>query len=393
MLIESSRTLVERAGVGGTQANLPEVIVPASFNFPHTGKLLSISFVLFAGGFADAPVTLSEYPRLALTGLVTFFGSLNVAVPFLLDLFRIPVDTFQLFLASGVINSRFGTLVAAMHTVTVALLGTCAMTGALRWDRQRMMRYVVVTAVLTVAVIGGTRLLFASVLDQGYTKDKVLASMHLLRETTPAVVHRTATAAPAIVEGTSLLGAIQSRGSIRVGYLPDALPFAFFNEEDQLVGFDVELAYRLASELGVRLEFVPARREHLDEDLAQGSYDIVMSGVAVTTRRASRMTLSNAYMDETLGFVVPDASRERFATWEDIRSMGKITVALPDIPYYIEKLQVLVPQATLRPTADFVALLKALPPDVDAIALPAERGSAWTLMYPSTQSSCRSRAS
>ena len=32
--------------------------------------------------------------------------------------------------------------------------------------------------------------------------------------------------------------------------------------------------------------------------------------------------------------------------------------------------------------ADFVGLLKALPPDVQALALPAERGSAWTLMYP-----------
>ena len=34
---------------------LTDVIVPASFNFPHTGKLLSLSFVLFAGWFADAP--------------------------------------------------------------------------------------------------------------------------------------------------------------------------------------------------------------------------------------------------------------------------------------------------------------------------------------------------
>jgi Na+/H+-dicarboxylate symporter/ABC-type amino acid transport substrate-binding protein len=383
VLIDASKTLLDREAAGDAGAReLPDVIVPASFNFPHTGKLLSLSFILFAGWFADAAIRLADYPRLALTGLVTFFGSLNVAVPFLLDLFRIPVDTFQLFLASGVINSRFGTLVAAMHTVTVALLGTCAMTGALRWHRQRMMRYLVVTAALTVAVIGGTRMLFASVLDQEYTKDKALASMHLLRETTPAVVHRTATAAPAIVEGTSVLGAIRSRGSIRVGFLPDSLPFAFFNEADQLVGFDVELAYRLASELGIRLEFVPVQRDHLDEDLEQGSCDIVMSGVAATTRRASRMTLSNAYLDETLGFVVPDASRERFATWEDIRSMGRITIALPDIPYYIEKLQFLVPQATLRPTADFVALLKARPDDVDAIALPAERGSAWTLMYP-----------
>ena len=31
---------------------------------------------------------------------------------------------------------------------------------------------------------------------------------------------------------------------------------------------------------------------------------------------------------------------------------------------------------------DVVAVLKALPPEIDGIALPAERGSAWTLMYP-----------
>ena len=133
--------------------------MPASFNFPHTGKLLSISFVLFAGWFSDAAVPITQYPRLALTGLVTFFGSVNVAVPFLLDLFRIPADTFQLFLASGVINSRFGTLVAAMHTLAVALLGSCAMAGTLRWDRRRMVRFLVITAVLTAAVIGGARML------------------------------------------------------------------------------------------------------------------------------------------------------------------------------------------------------------------------------------------
>ena len=83
------------------RVGLPDVIVPASFNFPHTGKLLSVSFILFAGWFADAAVRLAAYPRLLLTGLLTFFGSLNAAVPFLLDMFRIPADTFQLYLATG----------------------------------------------------------------------------------------------------------------------------------------------------------------------------------------------------------------------------------------------------------------------------------------------------
>ena len=163
--------------------------MPASFNFPHTGKLLSLSFVLFAGWFADAPVPLSDYPQLALAGLVTFFGSLTAAVPFLLDLFRIPADTFQLFLATGVINSRVGSLVAAVHTLTVALLVSCAVTGHLRWRRGPLLSYAGVTAVLVVIVVlGGTRLLFATGLSREYSKDKVLASMHLLRE--PVERHR-----------------------------------------------------------------------------------------------------------------------------------------------------------------------------------------------------------
>jgi Na+/H+-dicarboxylate symporter len=383
VLIESSKTLVQRldpADPGATA--MPDVIVPASFNFPHTGKLLSLSFILFAGWFADADVAMAEYPRLAVTGLLTFFGSLNVAVPFLLDLFRIPADSFQLFLASGVVNARFGTLVAAMHTLTVALLGTCAMAGLLRWNRAAVVRYAAVTAALTLVVIGGTRALFATVLDQRYTKDQVLAGMHLLRETTVATVLDEAPEPSAPAANVPVIEAIRARGSLRVGFFADALPFAFYNGRGELVGFDVELAHRLSGELGVRLELLPLRRERLDGDLARGVCDLVMSGVAVTTERASRMLLSTPYLDETVALVVPDEARERFATWDGIRAMGAIALAVPDVPYYAAKLRVLVPNATIRPLADIGATMQAAPRDIDAIALPAERGSAWTLMYP-----------
>ncbi len=151
-LMQASRRLLGRLHPGDDEpGRLTEVIVPASFNFPHSGKLLSLSFILFAGWFADAPVPLSGYPQLALAGLVTFFGSLTAAVPFLLDLFRIPADTFQLFLATGVINSRVGSFVAAMHTLTVALLVACAVTGHLRWRRGPFLTYTGVTAALVIA--------------------------------------------------------------------------------------------------------------------------------------------------------------------------------------------------------------------------------------------------
>ena len=166
-LMQASHTLLGRLDPGDEEpGRLTEVIVPASFNFPHTGKLLSLSFVLFAGWFADARVPLSDYPQLALAGLVTFFGSLNAAVPFLLDLFRIPADTFQLFLATGVINAHVGSLVAAVHTLTVALLVACAVTGHLRWRRGPLLSYAGLTAALVIVVVGGTRELFAAGLSR-----------------------------------------------------------------------------------------------------------------------------------------------------------------------------------------------------------------------------------
>jgi ABC-type amino acid transport substrate-binding protein len=58
-----------------------------------------------------------------------------------------------------------------------------------------------------------------------------------------------------------------------------------------------------------------------------------------------------------------------------------LTLATLDVPYFEKAVRSLLPNATLRPATNIRALLEARA-DVDAIGLPAERGSAWTLMYP-----------
>ena len=378
-LIEASKSLIAKYGREDAPA-LVDAIVPISYNFPHSGKLLSISFILFAGWFADVPVPTSEYPQLAVTGLLTFFGSLNAAVPFLLGVFRIPADTFELFLATGVINSRFGTLVAAMHTVTVAILGTCAVAGLLRWNRRRAVRFAIIAGTASVCLIGGARTLFGTVLAPEYQADDVLASMDLRERPVTAVVHRTGDAvAPA--DATPTLDALRTRRPLSVGYLSDAVPFAYFNGRDDLVGFDVELAHRLAAELGVDLRFVPVARERLDVALEDGTVDLVMSGVAVTTERAARLLFSTPYLYETLGLLVADHARDRFRSWAAIRDLGPLSIGVPDLPYLTDKLQRLLPAArlkTIRSSDELFGAEQAL----DAVALPAERGSTWTLVHP-----------
>jgi ABC-type amino acid transport substrate-binding protein len=245
-----------------------------------------------------------------------------------------------------------------------------------------LVRYLVITTVLTGAVIGGTRALFAGMLRPVYSRDKVLGGMNLLHQPAAATVYRNASSDPAVPDARPILERLRQRGVLRVGYTADALPFAFFNSRGDLVGFDIELAHRLASELSVRLEFVPLDRGRMEEQLNAGYCDIVMSGVAVTTLRAATLLFSNSYLDETFALVVPDYAREQFSSWSAIEARPATRIAVPNVPYYIDKLRAKLPRARLTIVEDLGAAFAQPDPTVDAIAIPAERGSAWTLLYP-----------
>ena len=386
ILIQACKELLERHRLVNEQTkNLPDVIVPTSFNFPHTGKLLSISFILFAGWFADAAVPVTEYPRLALTGLLTFFGSLSAAVPFLLDLFRIPADTFQLFLATGVVNSRFGALLAAVHTVAVALLGSAAIVGSLRFSAARIARYLVITVVLSAITIGGLRALFTTVMKPTFAGEEMVYSMRpLMTHLDARVVKQTDLGDTLEKPAGSLIDAIRKRGMLRVGVFTDRLPFVFLNGERHLVGFDVEMAQQLARDLGVKVEFVEMEDlTVLPRLLATGRIDLAMTGMVVTPERAVEMLFSEPYLDETLAFVVKDQLREEFSSWATIRDLGAFPVTIPDSPYYIDRVKTRAPALKLQVVESIKQIEDGLKKGTfDAVVLPAERGSVLTLLYP-----------
>ena len=104
-------------------------------------------------------------------------------MPFLLDLFRIPADTFQLFLATSVINVRFGALQRRSTTVTVALLGSAAILGAVRFNGARIMRYLIITVVLSAALLGGlANACSATALKQSFAGEELVYGMRSLMQ-------------------------------------------------------------------------------------------------------------------------------------------------------------------------------------------------------------------
>jgi len=382
MLAEQTRELLKaHAPLPREDEGLPDVIIPAAYNFPNAGKLLAIGFVLFASWFTGASIAPHHYPALGATGVLTLFGSVNVAVPFMLDMFRVPADTFQLFLATSVVGARFGTLLAAVHTLAIATIGTCAVAGLLRVDARRLVRFTVTTLLLAAALITGTRMLVGRATDRPYEKDKVLAGMQALRDRGSAQVFRTpAPPLPALTG--SVLDRVRARKILRVGYFADSLPYVFVNGAGDLVGLDVEMAQQLARELGVGLELVPADRRLFEEGLDPTVCDLVMSGTAVTAVRALHVRFSVPYLDETIALIVADHRRAEFAAWDDLRAARSLRLGVPAMPYYVDRIRAELPRAEVVPLDSSEQMFERRDPPLDALVLTAERGSAYTLLHP-----------
>lgn len=384
-LMHSSSSLIEkRIDSTGPTKDLPTSIVPMSFTFPHSGKLLSLSFVLFAGWFSDSLVPLVRYPQLVFSGFFSFFGSLNVAVPFLLDLFRIPDDTFQLFLATSVINSRFGTLLAAVHTVAIGVLGSAVVAGAVRFRPARIVRFLVITVLLTAALVAGLRLSFAAMVKTRVDGLAVINSMQPLVYPpidSRLVIGPSDVPADSIPRADQMLHDIRARGVLRVGVFPASIPYEFPNSANQVVGLDVEMAQNLAVDLGVGIQFVQFPVSELTTQVHNRTIDIVMSGARVTPERTAEFAMSDSYLDETLAVVMPDYARGQFQSWDAIRALRGVRVGVQDQRYYTETVRRLLPDAQLtivRETADIIDPNAPF----DAYILPAERGSILTMLYP-----------
>lgn len=383
ILVERCKEMVTRYAQDKEEAESSvEVIVPASFNFPHAGKLFTMTFVLFAGWYADNPVPLSDYPLMMSTGIASLFANINLAVPFMLDIVHIPSDMFQLFVATSVINSHFGTLLSAMFTITLTLLGAFSMSGLIRVSAIRIVRYLLITVVLLTSVTLGLRIFFALAIDNSYDKDKIIAGMQLLHSLVPEELHLTPPAAPpALPDDMNRLQAVRERGTLRVCYWPDNLPFAYFNQAKDLVGFDIELLHHLAHDLNLSLVMVPVARRDITHELNTGYCDLGV-GTLITPESALQAGYSVPYLHLTVAFLVKDHRRKDFSSIESMKQLDHLKLGIEYLPYYQNKLMSRLPRAELVEVSSPRDYIENRSDELDAMVMTAESASAWSLLYP-----------
>lgn len=122
--------------------------------------------------------------------------------------------------------------------------------------------------------------------------------------------------------GGDLLSQIQANGTITVAMEGTWAPWTYHDESDNLVGYDVEVATKIAEKLGVEPKFVEGEWDGLLAGLDAGRYDIMVNGVDITPERAAKYDFSTPYAYNRTA-VITQKDNDSIKTLEDLN--GKTT--------------------------------------------------------------------
>lgn len=379
---ECKQIMREHESLSDDAETLIEILVPIAFTFPNIGKLTVILFVLFAGWFNGTPVDISDLPSLSISGLLSLFGSVYVAIPFMLDLLHLPQDLFQLFVMSGFITGKFNSIAAVMYLFALTLLTVSLFEQRLKLRPPQLLKLsigVVVGVALTLVVsrVGMGMLIHSPDVTSG-----VIANMQVADKVPTTVKKQFPILGKTPSAPIANVQTIRQRGVLKVGYIPSNVPFSYYNNAAQLVGFDSAMASKLAEDLGVKVEFIPFHKDHLAESLKAGFFDIAMSGLAMDINQMDELSYVDPVLKLNLAIATKDHKVNSFKRKQSILALQNTTIAYVEHSDIIEEAKANYPNLTFVKIDGYKTFFRQKADNYDAVVISAEAGSAWTLFFP-----------
>ncbi|PQJ63877.1 amino acid ABC transporter substrate-binding protein [Vibrio chagasii] len=124
---------------------------------------------------------------------------------------------------------------------------------------------------------------------------------------------------PALASKTPNLDKINERGSLRVG-MSTFVPWAMRNKQGDLVGFEIDVAKRLAEDSGWRVEFVPTAWDGIIPSLLSNKFDVIIGGMSITEARAKSVLFTEPYSHSGVQLAANKELAEGFSKISDFDS-------------------------------------------------------------------------
>jgi len=94
----------------------------------------------------------------------------------------------------------------------------------------------------------------------------------------------------------STLNKILQRGELQVCMEPGYMPFEMKDKKGRIIGYDVDMAKRMAKDMGVKLKLLPTAWDGIIAALVTGKCDIIMSGMTITQQRNLKINFADPYV-------------------------------------------------------------------------------------------------
>ncbi len=119
-------------------------------------------------------------------------------------------------------------------------------------------------------------------------------------------------------EKDSSLEYIQSRKKLILGLDASFPPMGFKDDDNNIVGFDIDLAKEVCKRMGVELVLQPVDWDSKEMELGNKNIDCIWNGLSYSDKRDEEMTLSQSYMGNTqVGVVLADSDIKSLEDMKD----------------------------------------------------------------------------
>ena len=117
----------------------------------------------------------------------------------------------------------------------------------------------------------------------------------------------------------STVEAVKKRGILKVG-MDIFQPWAMKDKSGKLIGFEIDVATRLAGDMGVEVEFVPTAWSGIIPALLTGKFDVIIGGMGITPQRALQVNFTQAYDYSGMSIV---AHKQLAAGFDSLESFNR----------------------------------------------------------------------
>ncbi|CDI01622.1 putative Amino acid ABC transporter,periplasmic amino acid-binding protein [Candidatus Competibacter denitrificans Run_A_D11] len=114
------------------------------------------------------------------------------------------------------------------------------------------------------------------------------------------------------------LEGIKKNGTLKVCTESKYMPFAMLDKQNQIIGFDADMAGLIAKELGVQLQLSDTPWADIITALLDGKCEIIMGGMTITDERRKKIDFSDSYISIGQTVLIRKELSDKIKSYRDL---------------------------------------------------------------------------